>query len=86
MSKEDSVHETRQQTVAFDSLDLLLGACVTKALLAYLMVFFKWANPGIFFIYFHLFKHTLQFLQIINVKKISIQYTVMRFKLTTFGT
>ena len=29
----------------------------------------KWANPGLYFIYFHLFKHTLQFLQQINVKK-----------------
>ena len=31
--------------------------------------FIKWANPGLFFIYFHLFKHTLQCLQLINVKK-----------------
>ena len=38
-----------------------------------------------FFIYFRLFKHTLQFLQQINVKK-SIQYTVPGFELTTFGT
>ena len=30
---------------------------------------FLWANPGLFFIYFRLFKHTLQFLQQINVKK-----------------
>ena len=34
------------------------------------MVFFKkWAKPGLFFIYFCLFKHTLQFLQQINVIK-----------------
>ena len=32
-------------------------------------LFKKWANPGLFFIYFCLFKHTLQFLQQINVKK-----------------
>ena len=31
--------------------------------------FKKWANPGVFFIYFSLFRHTLQFLQQINVKK-----------------
>ena len=31
--------------------------------------FFKWANPGLFFIYFRLFKHALQFLQQINVNK-----------------
>ena len=38
--------------------------------------FFKWANPGLFLIYFHLFKLTLQFLQQINVKKCrsSIQF------------
>jgi len=36
----------------------------------------KWAYPGLFFIYFRLFKHTLQFLQQINVKKYpsSIRY------------
>ena len=28
----------------------------------------KWANPGLFFIYFHFFKNTLQVLQQINVK------------------
>ena len=41
-------------------------------------MFFKWANPGLFFIYFRLFKHTLQFLQQINVKKCpsSIRYQV----------
>ena len=31
--------------------------------------FLKWANPGLFFVYFHLFKQTLQFSQQINVKK-----------------
>ena len=29
----------------------------------------KWANPSLFLIYFRLFKHTLLFLQQINVKK-----------------
>ena len=29
----------------------------------------NWANPGLFFIYFRLFKHTPQFLQQINLKK-----------------
>ena len=29
----------------------------------------KWANPGLFFLYFRILKHTLQFLQQINVKK-----------------
>ena len=49
------------------------------------ILFLKWANPGLFFVYFRLFKHTLQFLQQINVK-MSIQYTVLGFELTTFGT
>ena len=36
-----------------------------------LVTFFlkKWANTGLFFIYFRLFKQTLQFLQQTNVKK-----------------
>ena len=29
--------------------------------------FFKWANPALFFIYFGLFKHTLQILQQIGM-------------------
>ena len=35
-----------------------------------LTTFFKWANPGLFFVYFCLFKQTLQFLQQINVKNV----------------
>ena len=41
----------------------------------YIFAWFSWfgcsksANPGLFFIYFRLFKHTLQFLQQINLKK-----------------
>ena len=31
--------------------------------------FFKWTIPGLFFVYFCLFKQKLQFLQHINVKK-----------------
>ena len=48
-------------------------------------VFFKKnrANPGFFFIYFRLFKQTLQFSQQINVK-MSIQYPAPGFELTTF--
>ena len=41
---------------------------------------------GLFFVYFCLFKQTLQFLQQINVEKMSIQYTVLGFELTIFGT
>ena len=48
-------------------------------------LFFKWANPGHFFIYFRLFKHTLQFFQQINVK-MSIQYMVQGLELMTFST
>ena len=35
----------------------------------YQRYFFKWAIPGLFFIYFCLFKQTLQFLQQIYVEK-----------------
>ena len=34
-----------------------------------MIIFKKWANPGLFFVYFCLFNKTLQFLQKINVKK-----------------
>ena len=49
------------------------------------LLFKKWANPGLFFIYLSLFKHKFQFLQQINVK-MSILYTVRGFELMTFGT
>ena len=37
-------------------------------------VFLKWAILGLFFIYFRLFKQTLQFLQQINVKNVHPVY------------
>ena len=40
----------------------------------YIIFLKKWANPGLFFIYFRLFKHTLQFLQQINVKNVHPVY------------
>ena len=47
---------------------------------------FKWAIPGLFFVYFSLFKQTLQFLYQIFVNKMSIQYLVLGFEPTTFRT
>ena len=44
----------------------IVSHCLTQCLSN---LFFKWANPCLFFIYFCLFKHKLQFLQQINVKK-----------------
>ena len=32
------------------------------------LLFFKWGNPSLFFVYFRPFKQSLQFLQQINVK------------------
>ena len=46
--------------------------------------FLNGAIPGLFFIYFRVFKQTLQFLQQIGVWKKSIQYTVPGFEPTTF--
>ena len=31
-----------------------------------ILVFFKWANPGLFLLFFCLFKQTIQFLQHVN--------------------
>ena len=45
----------------------------------------KCAITGLFFVYFRFNKQTIQFLQQIHVK-MSIQYTVLRFKPTTFLT
>ena len=56
-------------------------------------VFKKWANPGLFVIYFRSFQtnitNFLQKKQIFTTnicEKISIQYTVLGFEPTTFGT
>ena len=46
----------------------------------------KWANPGLFFIYFRLFNHTLQSLKQCFMWKNVFKYMVPGFKLTTFGT
>ena len=46
-----------------------------------ILVFFKWANPSLFLLFFCLFKQTIQFLQQINVKNVmSIQCTALGFK------
>ena len=50
------------------------------------LVLFKWAIPGLFFVYFCLFKQTLQFLQKNKGEKMSIQYMALGFELMTFGT
>ena len=54
--------------------------------LSKLLLFKKWANPGLFFIYFRPSEETLQFFTTNKCEKISIQYTVPGFELTTFGT
>ena len=47
--------------------------------------FFKWSNTVLFFVFFRLFKQTLQFLQQIGTcEKMSIQYLVLEFEPTTF--
>ena len=52
-----------------------------------LTIFLKWAILGLFFVYFHLFKQTLQFLQHICVKNVmSIKIMAPGFEPTTFGT
>ena len=43
-------------------------------------------QPRPLFIYFRLFKHTLQILQQIGMWKMCIQYMVTGFELKTFGT
>ena len=49
-------------------------------------IFLIWANPGIFLVYFRLFKQTIHFLQQINVEKHpSSRYMATGFKPTTFG-
>ena len=48
-----------------------------------MLVLSKGAIPGLFFIYFRLFKQTLQFLQQINVKYV---HPVYGFEPMTFGT
>ena len=53
-----------------------LNFCLLRILM---QIFQKWANPGLFFIYFRLFYSKYMW-------KMSIQYTVPGFELMTFGT
>ena len=48
-------------------------------------IFINGPTPGLFFIYFRLFKYTLQILQEIKCEKMSIRYMVLGLELTTFG-
>ena len=51
----------------------------------YIIIFLKMDRPGLFFVYFCLFKQTLQFFKQINVK-MSIQFMILRFEPATFRT
>ena len=46
----------------------------------------KWANPGLFFVYFRSFQTNITIFTAYTCKKMSIQYTVPGFEPTTFGT
>ena len=47
----------------------------------------KWANPGLFFVYFWSFQANIITIFTTNIcEKMSIQYTVQGFEPTTFGT
>ena len=54
----------------FLSLVLVLCICVYNSFVSY-----EWAIPGLFLVYFHLLKQTLQFLQQINVKNVQPIYS-----------
>ena len=48
--------------------------------------FFKWANPGLFFVYFWSFQTNITNFCNKYMWKNVLQYTVLGFELTTFGT
>ena len=49
--------------------------------------FYKWANPGLFFVYFRCFQTNIITIFTTNIsEKMSIQNTVPGFEPTTFGT
>ena len=49
-------------------------------------IFLKWAFPGLFLIYFRLLQTKIRNFTTIKYEKMSIQYTVLGFEPTTFGT
>ena len=46
---------------------------------------FKWANPGLFFVYFRFFQTNITVFTTNICEKTSIQYLVLGFEPTTFG-
>ena len=82
-------------TCQISFLSVIVGAKLLRIVLLSVVdhgpvnVFFKKKQPSSasFFAYFRPFKHTIQFLQQIYVNIfMSIQYTVLGFEPTTFGT
>ena len=74
--------ENKQKNLNFKKLAkfghfyINLPAFQEQTYIANVQCFFKkWANPGLFFVYFRLFKQTLQFLQQINVKNVHPVYS-----------
>ena len=82
-----------EQSSLLDCLPLprgrIEGRSIAKSIAQQLMFFFKkkWANPGLFFLYFRSFKRNIVTIFTTNIcEKMSIQYTVLGFDPTTFGT
>ena len=68
---ENKIIFLKKELHALTNVFLLSRFCLSYILSVCLFIkrpvsFFNWANPGLFFISFCLFKHTLQFLQQIN--------------------
>ena len=68
---------------SFCTYATLMNACF----ILYTIFFFKkWANLGLFFVYFRSFQTNITIFTTNICEKMSIQYTVPGFEPTTFGT
>ena len=60
--------------------------CIFLKQIRWKLFFKKWANPGLFFVYFWSFQTNITIFTTNICEKMSIQYTVLGFEPTTFGT
>ena len=83
-----AVAETTERLISIKKVNLnVLFVFNVFRSFAILPIFFKkWANHGLFFVYFWSFQTNITIFTTIICEKMSIQYTVPGFEPTTYGT
>ena len=82
MKKDDSKRKRGQDWSLFKKT---FCTRASQLILKIVITFFKWASPGLFFVYFRSFQTNFTIFTTNTCEKMSIQYMMPGFKPTNFG-